>query len=149
MHLRESIFRPRQSRAAIPTLLKRAIAIGLMVVLGATVIGATMIAASPSPSSSQAPATSASANVSATASVAVKPAQGAISNASRLANGPAVITFLSQVIGWYRHLPVEERLITDPVEMLFVAEDRQMAGQVLDLSFEFAKADAALLGTTA
>jgi small-conductance mechanosensitive channel len=130
-------------------LLKRAIAIALMVVLGATVTGATMIAASPSPSSSQAPATSASANVSATASVAVKPAQGAVSNASRLPNGPAVITFLSQVIGWYRHLPVEERLVTDPVEMLFVAEDRQMAGQVLDLSFEFAKADAALLGATA
>ena len=40
---------------------------------------------------------------------------------------------------------VEERLVIDPADMLFVADDRQMADEALDLSFEFAKADAALL----
>ena len=56
-----------------------------------------------------------------------------------------MIAFLSRMIGWYRHISVEERLVTDPAEMLFVADDRQMADQVLNLSFEYAKAQAALL----
>jgi small-conductance mechanosensitive channel len=75
----------------------------------------------------------------------LKPAHGAGSSPAHLADGPAVISFLSQVIGWYRHIAVEEALVSDPAEMLFVAEDRQMADQVLSLSFEFAKAQAALL----
>ena len=64
-------------------------------------------------------------------------------------DGRAVIGFLSQVIGWYRHLSVEQTLVTDPADMLFVSDDRQMADEVLDLSFEFAKADAVLLGAAA
>ena len=49
------------------------------------------------------------------------------------------------MIGWYRHLAVEESIISDPAEMLFVAQDRQMADEVLNLSFEYAKAQAAIL----
>ena len=109
------------------------------------IFGAMMVAASPSPRSSTAASASASASISATASVTLKPTRGAASHAAPLADGSAVIAFLSQVIGWYRHLAVEERLVSDPAEMLFVAEDRQMADEVLNLSFEFAKAQAALL----
>ena len=104
-----------------------------------------MLAASPSPS--KAPTKLASA--SATAVSTAKPTQGVpASPAARLPDGPAVIAFLSQVIGWYRHLAVEERLVNDPAEMLFVAEDRQMADEVLNLSFEFAKAQATRLAAT-
>jgi small-conductance mechanosensitive channel len=99
--------------------------------------GAMMIAASPSPSPSS--------SIAATASTPIATSQAT----SQVPDGPAVIGFLSQVIGWYRHLSVEERLVTDPAEMLFVADDRQMADEVLNLSFEFAKADAALLAATA
>ncbi len=142
MDLRESTTARRESRAAFATAFKNAIAIAVTIILGATTI-----AASPSPS--KAPTTSASASISATASVTLKPSQGAISSAtSHLPDGPAIISFLSQVIGWYRHLAVEERLVADPADMLFVAEDRQMADEVLNLSFEFAKADAALLAAT-
>jgi len=138
----ESTAARRESRAAFATAFKNAIAIAVTIILGATTI-----AASPSPS--KAPTTSASASISATASVTLKPSQGAISSAtSHLPDGPAIISFLSQVIGWYRHLAVEERLVADPADMLFVAEDRQMADEVLNLSFEFAKADAALLAAT-
>jgi small-conductance mechanosensitive channel len=115
-----------------PTLLKRVLAIAMTAILGVT-----MIAASPSPSNP--PTTSV-----APTPVSLSQTQSA-SSASKLSDGPAVIAFLSQVIGWYRHLAVEEGLISDPAEMLFVAEDRQMADEVLDLSFEFAKAQAALL----
>jgi small-conductance mechanosensitive channel len=116
------------------TLLKRVLAIAMIAILGGA-----MIAASPSPSPSK-PTTTAVAPTP----IPVSRAQSA-SSALKLSDGPAVIGFLSQVIGWYRHLAVEEGLINDPAEMLFVAEDRQMADEVLDLSFEFAKAQAALL----
>jgi len=116
-----------RSHSIFPNALKRAFAILLMVV-----VAVTMIAAAPSPAPSKAPGASASPGVT-TLPAAQQP------------DAPAVIGFLSQVIGWYRHLAIEEGLITDPAEMLFVSEDRQMADQVLNLSFEFAKAQAARL----
>jgi small-conductance mechanosensitive channel len=126
---------PRASistRPLLSTLLKRAGAIALLAILGAT-----MLAASPLPS--KVPTTSAT----------PQPGQGLITSpAARLPDGLAVIGFLSQVIGWYRHLAVEERLVADPAETLFVAEDRQMADEVLSLSFEFAKAQATRLAAT-
>jgi small-conductance mechanosensitive channel len=59
----------------------------------------------------------------------------------------AIITYLSQVIGWYRHLEVEQRLATEPAEILFLADDRQMAAEVVKQAFEYARAQAALLKT--
>ncbi len=120
----------RHPGTIFPLTLQRALAVVLTVA-----VAMTMMAASPAPSPSNTPgaAPSVSAN---------------LSPAARLPDGPAVIGFLSQVIGWYRHLPVEERLVADPAEMLFVAEDRQMADEVLNLSFEFAKAQAARLAAT-
>ncbi len=103
-----------------------AVLIGLIFFLSAAAMGA-----SPSPVPSQVP---------------TPVATGAAT--SHLPDGPALIEFLSKVIGWYRHLPVEQRLASDPAELLFVADDRQMADEVLDLSFEFAKAQAALLAAT-
>jgi len=61
----------------------------------------------------------------------------------------AVISYLGQLISWYRHLAVEERLATDPAEILYVADDRQNAGQVLDLGFTYAQAAAKLLNAPA
>lgn len=56
-----------------------------------------------------------------------------------------VISFLGELISWYRHLGVEERLATDPAETLFVAEDRQNARRVADLGFQYADAVAKIL----
>src|SRR5271163_4642551 len=125
MDFRGSTSMRARSHSIFPNALKRAFAILLMVV-----VAVTMIAAAPSPAPSKAPGASASPGVT-TLPAAQQP------------DAPAVIGFLSQVIGWYRHLAIEEGLITDPAEMLFVSEDRQMADQVLNLSFEFAKAEAA------
>jgi small-conductance mechanosensitive channel len=127
MDFRGSTSMRARSHSIFPNALKRAFAILLMVV-----VAVTMIAAAPSPAPSKAPGASASPGVT-TLPAAQQP------------DAPAVIGFLSQVIGWYRHLAIEEGLITDPAEMLFVSEDRQMADQVLNLSFEFAKAQAARL----
>src|SRR5215469_2630627 len=43
----------------------------------------------------------------------------------------AVIAYLGQVIGWYRHLEVEQRLATEPAEILYIADDRQTAAEVV------------------
>jgi small-conductance mechanosensitive channel len=125
MDLRESTAAPPHPRALL-----RLLAIALTMALAAMLLGA-----SPAPSPAQAPTASAPANIGAAP--------------PHVADGPAVIGFLSQVIGWYRHLSVEDRLVTDPADMLFVADDRQMADEALNLSFEFAKADAALLSAAA
>ena len=53
-----------------------------------------------------------------------------------------VIGFLNQTIAWYRHFPVEEQLATEPRDVLFVDQDRRLADQILQLSFDFAKAEA-------
>jgi small-conductance mechanosensitive channel len=115
-----------------------------------------ILAASPSsvpiPNSSASPVatpnpTASGAAKSATAAKSVVAAKLTSPSRSKFPDGAAVIGFLSQVIGWYRHLSVEQSLVTDPAEMLFVADDRQMADEILNLSFEFAKADAQLLAS--
>ncbi|MGB3550727.1 MAG: mechanosensitive ion channel family protein [Candidatus Binatus sp.] len=59
-----------------------------------------------------------------------------------------VISYLSDVIKWYEHLGVEAQLVRDPDETLFFADDRQVAGEVLRLAFEYARAQAALIAKT-
>jgi small-conductance mechanosensitive channel len=53
-----------------------------------------------------------------------------------------VLDYLNQSIDWYRHLSTEEQIATDPSDVLFVNDDRQIANQVVRLSFDFARADA-------
>ena len=72
-------------------------------------------------------------------------------NASAAASPPdaqTVISYLSDVIKWYGHLGVEAQLVRDPDETLFFADDRQVAGEVLRLAFEYARAQAALIANT-
>src|SRR6266852_5969478 len=60
----------------------------------------------------------------------------------------SIISYLGEVIGWYRHREVEETLAREPAETLFLADDRQMASDILKLAFESARAEAALLKVT-
>jgi small-conductance mechanosensitive channel len=56
-----------------------------------------------------------------------------------------VIAYLSDVINWYGHLGVEAQLVRDPDETLFFADNRQTAGEILKLAFEYARAQAAFI----
>jgi small-conductance mechanosensitive channel len=67
------------------------------------------------------------------------------SDIPNLPDSSAVIAYLNQAIEWNRHLLAEEQLATDPADLLFLNNARQMANQVLQLSFDFAKADAEML----
>jgi len=63
---------------------------------------------------------------------------------SAAADAQSVISFLNQSIEWYRHLPVEQQLASEPGDVTFVNGDRELADQVIRLSFEFALAEADL-----
>ena len=56
-----------------------------------------------------------------------------------------VIGYLNQTIDWYRRLAAEEQAATDSNDALFLGENKQLANQIMRLSFDFAKAQAQLL----
>ncbi|MGH8013153.1 MAG: mechanosensitive ion channel family protein [Candidatus Binataceae bacterium] len=60
-------------------------------------------------------------------------------------NGHAVLDYLGQVIQWYRRVETQGRLAQEPAETLYVADNRQIATNVIDLAFEYARAQAALI----
>src|SRR5262249_21624412 len=57
------------------------------------------------------------------------------------------LAYLNQTIDWYRHLSVEEGIAVDPADIRFLNDDRQVAKQVLQLSFDFARSNAKLLAS--
>src|ERR1700731_3914832 len=57
----------------------------------------------------------------------------------------ALLNFLGETIAWYRQIATEERLAVEPAETLFLSDDRQMALEVVQLAFQYARAHAALL----
>lgn len=66
-------------------------------------------------------------------------------DASRSADAQGVISFLNQTIVWYRQLTTEQEIATEPSDVIFLNQNRQLADQVVRLSFDFARADAQLL----
>jgi hypothetical protein len=64
--------------------------------------------------------------------------------ASDLPSNQQVLAFLTESIDWYRHRAVERQIATDPVDLVFLEDNRQLAGQIVQLSFDFARADASL-----
>ena len=78
-----------------------------------------------------------------------RPLSADVSQPSIRIIGQQVIEYLNQSIDWYRHLPVEEDIATDPTDILFVNDDRQMAGQIVRLSFDFGRSAAQVLAAQA
>lgn len=64
-------------------------------------------------------------------------------------NGQLLIDYLNQSIDWYRHLAVEESSSTDPADLLFINDNRQMASQIVRQSFDFGRAAAQLIAAQA
>ena len=59
-----------------------------------------------------------------------------------LPSNKQVIAFLTESIDWYRHCAKKRQVAIDPVDLAFVDAHRQDAAQILQLSFDFARADA-------
>lgn len=68
-------------------------------------------------------------------------------SSAALPDPPAVVSFLNQSIEWYRDAGSEQRLADEPAEVLFVYNDRQLANQILSLSFDYARGVAQLIDT--
>src|SRR5665213_1207967 len=62
------------------------------------------------------------------------------------ADSAHVIQFLERTIEWYRELSTEQQIATDPNDQVVVNENRDVAAQVVQLAFDFARADADLAG---
>lgn len=66
-------------------------------------------------------------------------------------NGPTsagpddVIRFLNQSIVWYRQLAAQQQLASQPSDVLFLNDNRQVADQVVRLSFDYARSQAQAL----
>src|SRR5439155_22035696 len=73
---------------------------------------------------------------------------GALISAAGSANAPEDVTaFLNQTIGWYRQLSAQQELVDEPNDAIYLNENRQLAEQVVRLSFDYARAQAQLLGS--
>ncbi|HZU45539.1 MAG TPA: mechanosensitive ion channel domain-containing protein, partial [Terriglobales bacterium] len=63
-------------------------------------------------------------------------------------NPQDIISFLNQTILWYRQLTVQQQLATEPSDVLFLSDNRQLADEIVRLSFDFARAQAQFLART-
>jgi small-conductance mechanosensitive channel len=60
-------------------------------------------------------------------------------------NPPDLIGYLNQTIVWYRQLTRQQQLATQPSDILFLNDNREIADQVVRLAFDFARARAQAL----
>lgn len=68
---------------------------------------------------------------------------------SDLPSNQQVLAFLTQTIDWYRHRAIERQIATVPVDQVFLEDNRPIALQITRLSFDFARADAAIAAMSA
>jgi hypothetical protein len=65
----------------------------------------------------------------------------------QLPSDTKVIGYLLQAVNWYRHAYTERQVGSDPGDLVFLNDNQALESQIVKLSFEFAKADAALAKT--
>jgi Mechanosensitive ion channel len=65
----------------------------------------------------------------------------------QLPSDAQVIGYLLQSVNWYRHVYTERQVASDPGDLVFLNDNQALESQIVKLSFEFAKADAALART--
>jgi Mechanosensitive ion channel len=61
---------------------------------------------------------------------------------SDLPSSQQVIAFLTESIEWYRQCGIERQIASDPADLIVVEDNRPRSAQILQLSFDFARADA-------
>src|ERR1019366_9195331 len=150
--------RPHAGKTSIPSAgMRLRIAGALAIAISIAIAGFPGATTAPAFAQSPKPATgsqTASAPPTAPVTAAPQPASAsspASRNASAAASPPdaqTVISYLSDVIKWYGHLGVEAQLVRDPDETRFFTDDRQVAGEVLQLAFDYARKQAKFIART-
>lgn len=67
----------------------------------------------------------------------------------RVSESTATLDFLGQTIDWYHGLDAEQHLAAQPVGLLYLADDRRLGLQVVQLAFQYARARAELISAEA
>jgi hypothetical protein len=62
--------------------------------------------------------------------------------ASDLPSNQQVLAFLTETVDWYRHRAIERQIAIEPSDVVFIEDNRPIAAQVVQLSFDFARAAA-------
>src|SRR5260370_6909379 len=62
----------------------------------------------------------------------------------QLPSAAQVMGYLLQSVNWYRHVYAERQVASDPGDLVFLNDNQAIEGQIVKLSFEFAKVEAAL-----
>jgi len=65
----------------------------------------------------------------------------------QLPSDAQIIGYLLQSVNWYRHVYNERQVASDPEDLVFLNDNQALENQIVKLSFDFAKADAALAKT--
>ncbi len=52
---------------------------------------------------------------------------------------PAIITYLTETINWYRGTVVEQQIANEPSDITFADENRRISRQIVQLAFDFAR----------
>ncbi len=65
------------------------------------------------------------------------PAQETSNQQSNFPSPQDVLSFVNQSISWYRQLSSEQQIATEPEDIIFVNDDKQLSTQILRLSFDF------------
>jgi len=60
-----------------------------------------------------------------------------------------VIAFLTESIDWYHYCAIQRQMATEPVDLVFMEDSQPSAGEILQLSFDFARAYAKFSSTQA
>jgi len=68
-------------------------------------------------------------------------------NSYQLPSDAQVIGYLLQSVNWCRHRYTERQVAGDPGDLVFLNDNQALESQIVKLSFEFARADAALAKT--
>jgi small-conductance mechanosensitive channel len=66
---------------------------------------------------------------------------------AKLPDAQQIIRYLNQALDWYHHLTVEQQMANEPSDMVFLNDDAQISRQILQLAFDFARAQAQLLSS--
>ena len=53
-----------------------------------------------------------------------------------------ILTYLTETINWYHGRGIEQRIANEQGDLTFLNENRQISGQIVELAFDFARAEA-------
>jgi small-conductance mechanosensitive channel len=56
-----------------------------------------------------------------------------------------IIAYLNEALDWYHHVGQQQQIATEPSDVAFLSDDRQISKQILQLAFDFARAQAQLV----